>query len=458
MNALIFGAGRRGLRLARHLIEEGRSVTFLDSSPGRSALAQSKLDCMAITGSATDLDKLIEAGCEGADIVVAVTDSDEVNLVSCGIVKSNFPKVHTIATIRSITYLGSNEKGHTILGIDNIVNPEQEAGQRLYDIITSGLFCDIAYFPGAHYIVTTKTLTKGDLYLDKNLIELKKMLPGRYLVAGVKHRGKVSTATGNTTLREGDEIAIICDDDERDDIYNRLGIPYSDFRLRRIIILGGTRIARYLLALLPEKMHRDITLVEKDSSICAEFSDMFPSILILNGAITDENFWDTENIADSDLFISLTENDELNIIVASYAKRIGVRRSIALIKTNNNYIQLADAMDIDAAISITDATVDTITKYLRGAGIQSLHSIFDGDLEVYEYVVSSDFRYIGKKLMDVNLKGKAIIAGVKSPDGNNFIPDGSYAFAAGDTLLVASTHQNFDFVQELFSLNRAEKV
>ena len=134
------------------------------------------------------------------------------------------------------------------------------------------------------------------------------------------------------------------------------------------------------------------------------------------------------------------------------------RRSRGSIKTNNNYIQLADAMDIDAAISITDATVDTITKYLRGAGIQSLHSIFDGDLEVYEYVVSSDFRYIGKKLMDVNLKGKAIIAGVKSPDGNNFIPDGSYAFAAGDTLLVASTHQNFDFVQELFSLNRAEKV
>ena len=143
--------------------------------------------------------------------------------------------------------------------------------------------------------------------------------------------------------------------------------------------------------------------------------------------------------------------------MASYAKRIGVRRSIALIKTNNNYLQLAEAMDIDAAISITDATVDTITKYLRGAGIQSLHSIFDGDLEVYEYAVSPDFRYIGRKLSDVSLKGKAIIAGVKSAAGNNFIPDGSYAFSEGDTLLVASTHQNFDFVQDLFSSHGAEK-
>ena len=449
MNALIFGAGRRGLRLARHLIEEGRSVTFLDSSPGRSALAQSKLDCMAITGSATDLDKLIEAGCEGADIVVAVTDSDEVNLVSCGIVKSNFPKVHTIATIRSITYLGSNEKGHTILGIDNIVNPEQEAGQRLYDIITSGLFCDIAYFPDAHYIVTTKTLTKGDLYLDKNLIELKKMLPGRYLVAGVKHRGKVSTATGNTTLREGDEIAIICDDDERDDIYNRLGIPYSDFRLRRIIILGGTRIARYLLALLPEKMHRDITLVEKDSSICAEFSDMFPSILILNGAITDENFWDTENIADSDLFISLTENDELNVIISSYAKKQGARRTIALIKTNNNYIGLARTMGIDATVSTTEATVDAIMKILRGESVRTLHSIFDGEIEVYEYVIKPNFIHLNKSLKDINFKGAAVIGGV-SRGNDNFIPDGNYIFKENDTVLVAALHKNYDYVERIF--------
>ena len=127
---MIFGAGRRGLRLARHLIEEKKSVTFLDSSPARCAQAQSKLDCMAVCGSATDIAMLEECGCGTSDIVVAVTDSDEVNIVSCGIVKSRYPEVKAIATIRGLTYL-SEESGRpfSLLGIDNIVNPEQESYQ-----------------------------------------------------------------------------------------------------------------------------------------------------------------------------------------------------------------------------------------------------------------------------------------------------------------------------------------
>ena len=450
MNVIIFGAGRRGLRLARHLIEEKKSVTFLDNSPARCALAQSKLDCMAVCGSAIDIAMLEECGCQHADIVVAVTDSDEVNLVSCGIVTSRWPDVRTIATIRGLTYMGQeDERPFSLLGIDHIVNPEQEAAERIKDIITSGLFSDIAYFPGAHYMVVTRTVTRGDILCDKSLVQIKKRYPGRYLIAGVNHRGKVSTPNGNTVLREGDEIALILDDDEADSLYKLFDISNSGFKLRRIILVGATRIARFLLKGLDADMRRNITLVEKDREVCKSFSELFPDILILNGAITDENFWDEENLSNGDLFVSMTDNDELNVLISSYAKTQGNRRSIALIKTNTSYVKLAKAIGVDATVSTTESTVDAIMKILRGENVKTLHAIFDGRIEVYEYVIKPSYIHLGKALKDINFRSCAMIAGVSRGD-DNFIPDGSYAFQAGDTVLVVALHEDYDFVQSLF--------
>ena len=451
MKVIIFGAGRRGLRLAKHLIDEKKAVTFLDASQERCASALQKLDCMAVCGSATDIDKLREAGCEDADAVIAVTDSDEVNLVSCGIVASTFPKVSkTIAAIRAISYLGKNGYDNKILGISHIVNPEQEAAVRVSGIIESGLFTDIIYFSDAGFILFTVEVTEGDLFEGSNLIELKKNYPGQYVVTGIKRRGNVFTPNGSTVMKAGDEIAIICDDDETADIYKTFGGPVTS-RLRRTVVVGATRLTHYLFSTLPKKRLKNVTLIEKDNELCKEFLDEFPQILVLNGSITDEELWEEEKISKSDLLISATDNDELNIIASSYAKRVGTKHSISIIRTNTNYLEFARHMDIDAAISPTEATVDTIMKFMRGEGVRTLHSIFDGALEVYEYVLSSSFKELGKQLKDVNLQGKCIIAGVKRENNENFIPGGLYTFQEGDTVLVATAHDDYTFVQEFFS-------
>ena len=450
MNVIIFGAGRRGLRLARHLIEEGKSVTFLDSSPARCALAQNKLDCMAVCGSATDIEMLDECGLASADMVVAVTDSDEVNLVSCGIVTSRYPDVRTIATIRGLTYM-SEESGQpfSLLGIDHIVNPEQEASEKIADIILSGIFGDITYFPQAHYLVMTRSISKGDVLAGKSLIDIKRQYPGRYLIAGVSHRGKVATVTGRTVIEEGDEVAIIFDDDEREDLYRLFGVTNAGMKLKRIILVGATRICKFLIKQLPEKMRKNVVLVEKDGDICSGFCEYYPGLLVLNGAITDENFWDEENLADNDLFVSMTDNDELNVLMSIYAKTQGAKRSIALIKTNTSYVKLAQAIGVDATVSTTEATVDAIMKIMRGGNVRTLHSIFDGKIEVYEYVIKSNFVHLGKALKDIDLKGCVMIAGVGRGD-DNFIPDGNYAFQEGDTVLAVALHEDYDFVQSLF--------
>ncbi len=452
MKVVIFGAGRRGLRLARHLIEEKKSVVFLDSSADRCSAAVSKLDCLAVCGSATDVDKLVEAGCQDADAIISVTDSDETNLVSCGIVAAQFPQVRqTIATIRGITYLGNVGLDSKILGISHIVNPEQEAAARINGILSTGLFRDFEYFPDAQFFLFTRCIGPAGPFTGKTLAQIKKEMPGRYVFPGVRRKGHVFNPDGNTVLQTGDEIAIIIDDNESKSLFSSVAENQRGEHFSHIALVGGSRIARNILLGMDEKTRKHVTLIDKDLAVCDKFVSDFPEILVLNGSITDEVFWEEERIYDYDVLASITENDELNIIASSYAKRIGTKHSIALIRTNNSYLQLAEAMDIDAAISTTDATVDTIMKYLRAEGITSLHTLFDGELEVYEYDIPAGFRYVGKALKDINFHGKATIAGVKRKNGENFIPDGFYEFQEGDTVLIASTHRNYAYIQELFS-------
>ena len=452
MSVVILGAGRRGTRLARHLIEEKKSVIMIDWDNERCSQIMAKLDCMAICGSATDISVLEEAGARDAEAFIAVTDSDEVNLVACGISASNFPETKTIAAIRGISYLG-NEAEHSggrILGIDYIVNPEEEAAKRMEGIIRSGLFSDVIRFDDADFILFKSSLEKDSPFLGKNLIELKKSLKGEYVVIGIKRGKSIFSPTGNTVLELGDEMAIMAVDDDSESIFSAFRGDQSSMKLKKAFIVGGTRIARYLLRMIPKKVLNRMILIEKDPEICSSFADEFPSLLVLNDSITDESVWEDERLHEADLLISVTENDELNIITASYAKKMGTRKTMALLKTNPNYVQFATTMDIDVAISTTTSTVDAIMKHLRGEGVKTLHSTFDGEMEVYEYVLSPSFAHIDKKLLETDFRGKFILAGVKRKGGESFVPDGNYIFRAGDTVLVSCVHENYDFVTELF--------
>lgn len=450
MNVLILGAGRRGIRLAKHLIEENKAVIMVDTDSERCASLASRLDCLAICGNATDLEVLKSAEVDKADVVVAVTDSDEVNLVSCGIVASNYPSVKTIAAIRNIAYIDSEHKHKKILGIDYIVNPQMEASTRLSTILQSGIFSDIITFQDADFILFKSTIKDDDWLLGKSLIDIKKSLNGEYIVIGIKRNNEVFTPSGNTILEKNDELAIMAVDDESETIYTHIKNNRESIRLKNIVILGATGTAKNLLSSLPKKLLSHITLIEKDNERCLTFSEEFPSILTLNEAITDDEIWEDEKLKSSDLFISVTENDELNIITASFAKKIGAKRSIALLRTNPNYLPFASSLDIDIAISTTEATVDAIMKYIRGEGVKTLHSIFSGELEVYEYILSSSFPHLGKSLMDLDLRGKCIIAGIKRNTNESFVPSGSYVFKEGDTVLVSCIHENYAFVTELF--------
>ena len=451
MNILIIGAGRRGLRIAQHLAAEGASIIFLDRNAVRCQIAEAKLDCLAVNGSGTDIEKLKEAGAENVDTVISVTDSDEINIVSCGIVASAFPNVDNIfAVIRSAGYLGEQELSHKIPGINHLINPDLEGALRIVDTVRYGLYQDTIIFPGTDFILFTVPEGVGIIRSGSKLSDLRKNLPYDFVVTAIYRNSSVIIPSGDTEIKHGDVLAIITD---KDQAYAALSGSAADSAYSEpndIIILGASRITRFLLNTFTSRERKKIRLIEKDEKMADEIASIYPEVMVLNASITDELIWENEDLGRADLFISLTDNDELNIVTSGYAKKIGVRKAIAQIKSNNNYVQFALSLGVDVALSITDVTTDAVIRFLRGDGVSAMHAMFNGDLEVYEYIVQDDFRYMGMKLKDVRFRSKVIIAGARKTDGRSLIPDGEYMFEAGDSLILAIRHEDSRYLKELF--------
>jgi len=448
MHVVILGAGRRGLRLARHLIEENKDVVIIDADPGRCDQASTKLDCMAINGSGTNPDVLRNAGCEHADIFIALTDSDEVNLVSCAMVASQFKEVRTVAAIRSMSYTGT-ELTAPLLGINYIVNPFEEVSKLIYDIVQSGFFLNASTFPHTPFMLCQLSVTHGAKTAGKSVSQIRAQSTTEFIIAGIQRMGKAFLPEGKTVLQEGDSFAVIATKDQMSDLLEEFDAKFS--RPKHTCIVGAGRITRFMMARFTPSARKKITVIDIDETKCQNLSQLYPESLIIKGDITEENIWEDENISSYDLLIALTDKDELNIITSTYAKRIGVPHAIALVRTNPNYATLARHFDIDTVISTTEATVDTLLRYIRGENIASIHSLFDGDIEVSEYTMLKGNSLEGKALKTVPLAGKVTVTGITDKNGKSFLATGNYVFQEGDRILVAVPHDHVDFAQELFS-------
>jgi trk system potassium uptake protein TrkA len=449
MKVVILGAGRRGFRLARHLIEEQRDVVIIDSDLERTNAAVARLDCMAVTGSGTNLEILREAGCDTADAFIAVTDSDEINLVSCGIVSSEFHVKNTVAAIRNLSYTGTNGLSNSLLGINYIVNPEAEAAQSIYNIVERGIYSDVITFQNTGLILYNIFVTKNSKFANMNVMSVRNAIKANFVIAAINRADGAIVPSGHTMIQPGDTLSLVADDTDVAKVLQAIGKRRS--KPKKIVLVGGSKITHFLLGFFSSGAREDIVLVDQKPEVCTQFATMYPEILVIKADITDESILEEEHLIDYDLLISLTDNDELNIITASYAKRSGIARSMALIKYNNNYIRLASHLDIDSVISTTEATVDSLLRYLRGKNVSSIHSLFDGRLEVYEFKILETSRICGKKLSEVNMRNRAIIAGITDTSGKNIIPSGNYRLNTGDIVLVTVNRESIDFVQTMFN-------
>lgn len=448
MKVIILGAGRRGLLMAKQLIAEDNDVVLIDSDATRIEEALSRLDCLGIVGSGMDIEVLRGADCEHADAFIAVSDSDEVNLVSCGIVSSEFGETKTVAAIRNITYTGRAGLKKSLLGIDYIANPDEEAARSLHGMVESGIFGNAISFTRSDLLLYTFSVKRGSPFADKQVADLRANLGAEFIVAAINRSGTVFVPFGTTVIKVGDTVSLVTRDADIDTLRGSTG--HFRKRPKSIVMVGGTRIAQLILKEFSPETRTRVVLVDRDHAVCERFASLFPELLVLNAAITDDTVFEEEHLASYDLLVSLTDSDELNIITASYAKRAGNMYSVALIRDNNNYVRLASMLDIDAVISTTEATADSLLRFLRGDNVSSLHLLFKGQLEVYEFTLSPDAPVCGKQLKEIDIRGKGIVAGITDTAGKDVIPTGDYLLKEGETVLVTVAKKHAEYIRSLF--------
>ncbi|MGP1507506.1 MAG: Trk system potassium transporter TrkA [Sphaerochaeta sp.] len=453
MKVVILGAGRRGIRLARHLVEENKDVIIIDEDVEDVNNAMSTVDCLAVVGSGTSLEDLSDLGVYDADAFVALTGSDETNLVSCGLAASEFKVPLTIAAIRNLSYTGYDGIENSFMGISHIVNPTQAAAQYIYHNVARGIYSDIISFENSALVLYNVYVVNNSPYTNKKVKQLRMELNANFIIAALNRNGEALVPSGDTIVRTGDTLSLVAHEDSVERILSSVG--RRTMKAKRIAIVGASQVTDFLLRAIPRDQHDDIALIEKNRDLCHKIAMTYPDVLVLNADITNESVFGEENLGSYDLMLCLTDNDELNIITASYAKHFGIKNSLALVTRNPNYIRMASHLGIDNIISTQDVTVDSLMRYLHGKNVESIHSMFDGQIEAFEFTITSDNPTIGKALKDIDMRGKGIIAGVTKADGSTVIPGGHYVIEYGDSIITVIERKSADFIQKLLHVGSA---
>ena len=451
MKIIIAGAGKVGHTVAALLAEEGHDITIIDRDPDTIQILSNSLDVICVEGSATNSGTLREAGAEKADLLLAATEQDEVNMI-CGISARKLGTAHVIARVRDPEYLHQTEFLRETLGLSVLVNPEYECAKEISRTLR---------FPGA---VRVDSFSKGSLEIVEHKVPaggklegvaLKELVQrfGAKILVGVVERGKEAMIpNGNFVLQAGDRLSITGESRELRRFFTAIG----QFKrpVRRVMIMGGGRSAVYLTRMLQES-GMEVTVVERDRERCELLCDLIPQANIICGDATRSDVLQEDGLSAADAFVALTGDDEDNIITSLYAKSCGV--GSVVVKVNRDYLdEILDNVGLTTIVSPKEIVAQQLTRYVRamsnsmGGSMETLYRLADGKVEALEFKVSADSACVDIPLKDLKLKPNilitAIIRGSKS-----IIPDGSSRILPGDHAVIvtaAGRLQSLDSIVE----------
>jgi len=445
MKVVILGAGVVGFQIAKNLINEGKDVIVIEKSSERSKIISNNLDCIVINGEGNNVNTLKRAGIKNADFFLSVTESDEINMIACGIVASEFNVPVKVARVRNLDYSKSKIFNKAFMGIDYTVNSEIETSNAIQTTVEHGASSDVLLFEKSSVQMRNIAVTKNSFFKDKTLIEIRQKSSEDFLITAIIRDDKVLIPYGNTVVKEDDNIYILAKKENMNNIFKLSGV--KEQKIEKIVIVGGGNIGT-LVAESLIKMGKNITIVDTDYSNCKNLSEKFSEALVINGDISDEALFEEEQLDKYDLIITATENQELNILASVYAKSLGTKRSIAMV-TQSNYLKIASNLDIDATVSPKQSTVDAILKFVRKGNIKSVHSIFDGKAEVIEYLIDENSEIAQKQIKDIKLPKETLILSILR-NGEDYIATGEFVIKPGDSVISITGSDSIGKLENLF--------
>ena len=430
MKIIIVGNGKVGYAIARQLAVEGHDITMVDSSPVALARADSTLDLMCGEGNGASISVLEEAGARTADLVIAVSNLDETNLVCCLIAKTMGAK-HTIARVRNPDYRRDAALLKREIGMDMVINPDLAAAREIARILSFPSASSVEPFAGGRIDMIGIQVTERDRFYGVALSEFHRIRSAEVLICAAQRGDECIIPNGNFVPREGDKLYMVGTKSELQKMLRAMGRTQQ--RVKTVSLLGGSRIAMYLTWELAVS-NTKVCIVEQKHDKCLQLAAQLPTAMIIEGDGTDIDLLEQEGIADADVVICLTDDDRLNLMLALIAKHLGAKKTIVRV-SRIEYGDLMEKVGVDIVLSTRLLSASEVLAFARRGGVVSVSLLEGAKAEAVEVIVQDGAPVAGKRLMDVRLPKECLVCAYVR-DGEAYIPNGQSVLMAGDRIIL----------------------
>jgi trk system potassium uptake protein TrkA len=436
MQIIVVGCGKVGRSIVAQLSkEDSNNVTVIDTNAQIIRNISTNYDVMGIVGNGSSFTILDQADLAHADMIIAVTERDEVNLLTCVIAKLNNDKIHTVARVRSPQYAGELNKLQKGLDLTMTINPEMEAAKEISRLLNFPSAIEIFSFARNRIDLLRFRVPPISVLVGRSLKDIAD-LTTNLLVCIIERNSNIMVPNGDTVIQQGDVLTIISMPRDAQIFFKKIGVRTN--KCKNVMIVGGGQLSFYLSKLLLNN-HANVTIVEQDMKRCEELVDALPGVTVDCGDGTEKELLEEEHLENMDGFVACTGLDEVNAILSLYAMKHVTRKVI----TKVNHVDFGDVIEglqLDSIVNPKELTAQKIVHYVRAAGnsmesnVETLYKLMNGRVEALEFLLEKESSIIGVKLVDLKLKPNVLIAGIVR-DGKLIIPGGQDVFQVGDTVI-----------------------
>ncbi|MCQ2592630.1 MAG: NAD-binding protein [Treponema sp.] len=477
MKIVIVGAGFTGVQLAKLLISEKNQVAIIDNNDDTVRHASNLLDCTVLCDDGNSLETLESVGIAKADALVCVTDSDEVNMITCSLVDAVYPNVLKIARVRNYAYYVNSAaaekkqsdsfegKRRPLYGINYMINPDVEAADAIVKAVENGAIGNVLTFANSDLELARIMVFPGSPFDGISLKEIRFKTELKFLVAYVEKDGVTSLPSGDSIITAGNTLGILISKKDIQDMKYLCGSIQKD--LKKVVLIGAGRIGSLIaekinhpaknagfskiFSAFASKHSQELVIVDSNDELTSEAAARFPDARVMCADATDEVFLREEGITSFDLAICATHNHEMNMVLAAYLESLGVGQSISLV-ANGAFATIAEKLGVDVAVPLRDTVVDSIMSHLRGKAVKEVHTITTGELEIVECEITSSSKSAGKLVKEISVPGNFLVLLIKRAGTDEYtLVDGNSQFYTGDHVVLITKSENSKKVGAFFS-------
>ena len=444
MKIVIVGAGAVGFDLARTLSRRDHDVTIIEKDPSKVGAAQEQLDCSIVIGNGTNPKFLTDIGMRDCDLFAAVTDIDEVNVISC-LTAHKLGAGKKVARVRSDGYYLDD---HLVLdNIDLAINPELEAVRTVQQLLWDTAASDVHEFAGGRVRVVGALVDDDSMVAGKSLLEIESKLGSRWaLVITVVRDGETLIPRGNTVIQSGDQVYGAGSRAAVDRALAYVHAPQS--QLKNVMIVGANQVGLHLARDL-EHRGVNVKLIDRNKDKCIRASDSLHKVLVLHGDGTDVDLLLSEGVEEIDGFVSVSRDEETNLMACLLAHYHGARKTICLVN-RPNYVPLLPMLGVDAAVSPRLSASDAIARFVKRGSVVSTHSLGFSGSEILQFHLTNKCSCLGKPLSELSFPRTAVIGAVLNRSGRVVTPRGDTVLSVGDEVVVFSLPDGVNDVEKFF--------